>query len=35
MLAPMPIAGAMPPERVLSLSPHHTEILHIPESTLV
>jgi len=33
--APMPIAGAMPPEGVLSLSPHHTEILHIPESTLV
>jgi hypothetical protein len=34
MPAPMPTASVMPPEGVLSLPRHHTEILHIPESTL-
>jgi hypothetical protein len=30
----VPVAGAVPPEGVLSLSPSLIEILHIPESTL-
>ena len=33
--APMPLAGAMSLEGTLSLPPGFTEILHIPESTLV